>query len=280
MDSTQIFTSADGFDSIKIGELTFKLDRQPDRPLLSTSMPRFRESYTTIDEAKWSEFDQFAVFNPPCLYQIQNGCVGHGTCTAAWLCWVAAGNDPIDFSPTWNYAMTNGGRDRGAQIGDTLASMQKYGLCTAKSFPESQCYASQATKEAYTEAAQYVLDDGYLAYSWEEVGTALHLGYQVSDSVMVGNGFMSVEGTVGGYPLVPDCRGMGNHCVVSGGLIRFKGKVYRSRQTSWGPSTPFGANGRFVTTREHDESQGQGFSAVVFRTMKPVPGTVTPTLTS
>jgi hypothetical protein len=252
-------------DQITVNGQTFALDRLPDSPLLSATLPRFQDAYTSVPEAQWAESDQIAQFNPPMLYQVQNGCVGHAACTAFWVAWVASGLDPLDFSPTWIYAMTNGGRDNGAMIGDVIDALQKHGICLASTFPEDHTYAPAASSPAYAEAALYKLDDAYQIATWEELGTALHKGFQVESSVMVGRDFMNMDAD--GF--VPVDGGPGNHAVFSGGIRRFKGKVGAKTRTSWGPTAL--DHGNFFIGKDHVLAQSQ-FSGVVMRTVKPGPG--------
>jgi hypothetical protein len=267
----RLLESPEGRQAMLIDGRTYALDRRPDSHLLSATLPRFREAYPSIPEAKWPEIDLLDTFQPPLLDQIQNGCVGHGGATAFTLAWLASGQ-PVPgggFSPTWAYAMINGGRDQGASIGDLIEALTTVGLATAATFPESKyMLGGAAEKLARPEAANYRLDDAYQITTWEEKGTALAMGYPVADSIQVGNDFTNLDAE--GF--VPVDRGMGNHCTAPGGIRRFKGRVGIRHQNSW-KSLPF-----FFTDRAHVLSQGQGYSGVVFRTVKRKPGSESPTL--
>ena len=262
-----------GFTAIAFDSRLYKLDRLPDPHLLSARLPRFREAYPSIPEARWPECDLIGTFNPPMLDQLQNGCVGHGGCTAFTLAWLASGQYPPDggFSPTWAYALINGGRDQGASIGDLIDALTTVGLCSAKTFPEQKSMLGGAIEPtARAEAANYQIEDAYQITSWAEKGTALAMGYPIADSVMVGNDFANLDAN--GF--VPVDRGSGNHCCCVGGIRRFNGKLGIKTQNSWGLS--FGLNGMFYTNEQHVLSQGAGYSGVVFRTVKRLPGSAVP----
>jgi hypothetical protein len=256
-------------DAILIDGQPFALDRLPDSPMLTASLPAFREAYPSVPESKWAESDQFEVFGPPVLRQQQSGCTGHAACSAFWLAWVAAGFDPEDFSPTWVYGLINGGHDRGAMIGDVLPALQQFGICLASTFPETSCFAPPFGHPAYAEAANYRLDDGYAISTWDELGTAIHKGFQVVSSVMVGNDFTRMDGD-GFVPVDP---GPGNHACASGGVRRLHGRTGIRTLTSWGPNVM--DRGKFFISRDHVESQAY-FSGVVFRTVVPPPGFTIP----
>jgi len=272
---SQLTTRPSGHQDITFHGRTYALDRRPDSHLLRGILPRFREAYASIPEGKWEENDQIATFNPPLLNQIQNGCVGHGGSTGFTLAWLIAGlTVPAGgFSPTWAYALTNGGHDDGASIGDLIHALQNSGMATNAVFPESKYMLGGAAETAARSVAlKYLLDDAYQITSHAEKGTALSMGYSIADSVMVGNDFENLDAN--GF--VPVDRGSGNHCTAAGGLRRFKGKVGFKHQNSWGPN--FGLSGMFFTNQDHILSQGEGYSGVVFRTVKPPPGFVAPTI--
>ncbi len=253
---------------VVINGRTYGLDRKIESHPKFAALPRLRDAYE-IDESQWEENDQFAVFNPRILNQIQNGCVGHGGDTMFELGWMQSGQDlPTDgFSPTFLYAQLNGGVDQGAMIGDLIGALTGVGQVTADDFPESKYLFRDGIPPALkAEAAKYQADEMYAFSTWAELGTALSRGFGVADSVMVGRTFMNIDAN----GVVGVDRGPGNHCVCAGGLRKLSGGWQAHHQNSWGAT--FGQSGRFYTTQDHVNCQtymGQAcYSGVAIKSVK------------
>jgi hypothetical protein len=132
------------------------------------------------------------------------------------------------------------------------------GVCLESTVPEGMIYASRFPRTADAEAANYKLIDAYRVSSFEEVASAIQMGYAVADSVMVGRRFNDWDAN----GLVGVDRGPGNHCVCKGGMTKIGGTWYLCNQNSWTES--WGIKGRFLTGEAHIEAQNY-YEGVVYR---------------
>jgi hypothetical protein len=166
--------------------------------------------------------------------QRSSSCTGYSTTTAARYTWKISEGADILFSPQFIYSLICGGVDKGASIHDAMLALQRYGVCLEQTVPElpQGCYqVSQLPQQAYEEAKHYRFDV-YRASSYEELGTALHLGFLGITGVAVGNnlGQLDAEGCC---PL-PD-RVIGGHALPLIGLKHGTrtGRVLFPFENSW-----------------------------------------------
>lgn len=234
------------------------------------ALPQFKTYHAPIPQSEWVNIDLLTVHSPPILDQGQTGsCVGHGGCTAFTLAWMGQGEDLVRFSPCYLYGNINGGRDQGADIGQTIQSLQTQGICLETTVPEGMIFRKKFPGTADAEASKYKLIEAYQTSDPADVATAYQMGYSIADSVMVGRTFMNIDknGVVGVD------RGPGNHCVAGAGMKKLPDGTWAYlHQNSWG--TSFGNGGRFLTTDAHIQSQGY-YIAVIYRAVSAGPAAPT-----
>ena len=195
-------------------------------------LPKFSGTVPLIDKSQWQDIS-FADYDVPITYQRQNGCVGHGATSAFQKAWLMSGGTPHDFSPTYTYAMINGGRDQGAQITSALRSLQN-GVCLFEQCGEETYFKSKIKPEAFETAKRFRLADAYVADSPEAAGSGLQLGYILVLGVTVNAAFQAFRGT----GVCPSGMGPANHCIYADGMRLVNGvwllDVINSWSTAWG----------------------------------------------
>lgn len=208
--------------------------------------PLFSAFHAQIPRSSWEERD-YSDWYAPVLDQGQHGsCTGHGTVTAFQRKWSMAGFTRRDFSACYIYGNVNGGRDEGATITDAVHSAQTHGVCLLATVPEGMIYRREFPRDADVEAANFKLGAIFTCSDFDDVGTAVMLGYTLSYSINVGSNFnnLSAEG------VVPVTKGYGNHCVEGHGLVKLKSGQWGLRsQNSW--TEGWGLKGTFVALEGH-----------------------------
>jgi Intein splicing domain len=179
-----------------------------------------------------------------------HNCVGHGAASGLMLARAFAGMTFQHLSPCFIYAQINGGRDAGANISDSMEVLRKTGVSLETEVPEGVIYKNRIPPTAYETAKRFKAFDCYSVSTWEEIGTALQLGYVVVDSIRVGSGFNNLDSE--GVP--PVSPGMGNHCTMGGeAMKRMKNGQWKwLKRNSW---ALWGLRGKYWGVRAHIERQ-------------------------
>jgi hypothetical protein len=197
-------------------------------------IPRLMETRAPLPRSGWREIDLAAAYQPPILDQGRtNSCVGHASCTVAEVAWAQKGEPLPRFSPTFVYSQINGGRDQGAVISDAATELTTKGICLEAEYPEGVLFARQVPPGAYQTALRYRLERFHHTPSFDEIGTALSLGWPVVGGFLLGNNFMQ-PGADGLTP-VPD-RVVGGHALALLGLANRGGRWLIRFQNSWSAS--------------------------------------------
>lgn len=221
-------------------------------------LPRFAAANSVIPRQEWRDVD-LSPFLHPVWDQGQHGsCVGHGSGTAFHIAYQIAGGTvpPGGFSPTSLYALINGGRDRGAIVSDAMTALKEQGLGLMAEVPESIIYEGQIPAEAKATRARFRVLDAYHCASFDEIGSALQLGFPVSFGIMLPGRFhnLDAQGVAGlGFGQ------LGGHCMAVYGTQRLADGRWSLRvRNSWG--TRWGREGNCLLVEEHFQGNCDAFA--------------------
>lgn len=261
----QIIEHESGLDAIQIGGESFVLAclptptnvRQAFRHYQELDLPRM-----AVEPISRREFldDRFL------LNQKSHGsCVGFSSAGALMDCRALAGCTFQRLSGAYTYSFINGGRDRGASIGESLDSLSKNGTCLEATVGWDEIYRN-ATKKGDTEAQRFKIEEGYRIDSYDDALDAISKGFTIVYAVMVGSTFDRLDSE----DVVGLDRGPGNHAVRANGIyISQKWGPCLDSRNSWGQ---WGNNGWFRTSQRHwDGVQQDAFAirSVKFDPMDP-----------
>lgn len=195
-----------------------------------TALPSFAEDFKAIPRSEWVECS-LKEWGCPVLNQGKYGsCVGQGTETAFRYIWKISGQTDRDFSPTFIYGHINNNRDNGAQVSDGPTTLRLNGTCLLSQVGMDKIFKSQFPQEAFTTAKRFKLLSAYRCTNYDELCSALMLGFPVISGIAVGSNFTSIPRT--GIAPIPD-RVVGGHCMCHIGLKQIGGKWMIETQNSW-----------------------------------------------
>lgn len=185
-----------------------------------------------LPRSEWQEFDLASVYRPRQLDQGRsNSCVGHASATVAEVCWTQRGTPRVAFTPFFIYAQINRDQDQGAVISDASEAMARVGIAPAGTMPERVYFRRDIPPQVYEAAAKYRLERWHHCPTWDEIGTALSLGWPVVVGILVGNNVVRL--TDAGTVPIPDTV-VGGHAIALVGLRRVGGVHVAVMQNSWG----------------------------------------------
>lgn len=223
----------------------------PPRPNFQ-AVPRWANVMPVIPRARWKETNPDN-FGARVLDQDGHGsCVGHGSTTAYEMAWLRAGGPPVAFAACYVYGQINGGRDQGAIVGDAMRELIDKGVCTEAMVPPGKIYSRSFPAGADAEAAKYKVREAYSCATYDEICTALQMGWTVSYGIMVGNNFGDLDSN--GIAPLPRGGG-GGHCLCTYCLKNIGGKWIIWTRNSW--NTSYGQNGECGITEQHMDRPGQ-----------------------
>jgi hypothetical protein len=211
-----------------------------------------------LDPSQFQEID-LDWYNIPRLDQGQtSSCVGHGGCTGMEYCWVQSGRPLNQFNPYFLYGLINGGRDAGAMISDALRALMGNGICQKDQLPAGVMFKNRFPATAFENAKRFKLIKAYKCDTFEEICSAITLGFVVPLGIMVGNNFPNVD-NLGVAPL-PNGGG-GGHCILGMGLKKSARYGWLIKiHNSWGRS--FGINGCCYIHKGHFASMNPDAFAI------------------
>jgi hypothetical protein len=194
----------------------------------------FSAANALIPRNRWQEIDLADLAGEVWDQGPHGSCVGHGGAKAFEIAFRMAGGTVPDsgFSPTSLYALINQGRDRGAIVSDAMDALLETGICTMAECPESVIYERDIPDSANATRARFRVSDAFHCGTFDEIGSALQLGFPVAFGIPIGDGFNNPgpDGVIytGGMPL-------GGHCMCAKGTIRMSDGSWGLKvRNSWG----------------------------------------------
>lgn len=229
--------------------------------------PRLESAVELIPRSKWVEFKN-TLKSIPILDQNGHGsCVGHASASAVMKCRAKQGMTFQLLSPCFVYALGNGGRDAGMVISDAADILRQYGICLESEFPEGNIYKSQIPDQAYeTAKSRFLALDIYQCNSFDEIGTALQLGWDVVYGITVGSQFDNLDRD--GVPGFGGARGGHALADAESMIIGSKGNWLIPTRNSW--TRKWGLDGFCNLSEDHFSRSGY-IDAYAIRVMKTDP---------
>ena len=216
---------------------------KPD-PNLSMAVPAFTNKFKVLPRSQWTDNTQFHDLGKIVVRdQGEYGsCTGQGSVNAlsASKRTTAPGDDFPLLSATFIYGNINGGRDDGAQVSQAMQAIVKWGTCLDSQVPETMIYAKDFPADAYETAKRFKAFEVYRLRNFDELCTALTLGFPCASGIAVGNNFMQSRLNHDGIAPLPD-QIVGGHCLAHLGLKKISGQWVVQTVNSW--STRWGING-------------------------------------
>ena len=203
--------------------------------------PKFgARSAAPLDPSQWQEIDLQWYKNPMWNQRMTSSCTGQGTTAGMQVCYMQSGRPFIEFNPYFIYGLVNGGRDAGAMISDCLKGLMQYGTCLKDDLPPGVMFQNQFPQKAFYNAKRFRLEQAYKCDSFEEICSAISLGFVCPLGIYVDQNFSRV-GSDGVAP-VPSGAGGGGHCILGLGLKKSSRYGWLIKiQNSWGAN--FGMEG-------------------------------------
>lgn len=204
--------------------------------------PRFGSMRTAapIDPSQWQEIDLQWYNNPIWDQGMTSSCVGHGTTSGMQMCYMQSGRPLVEFNPYFVYGLVNNGRDAGAMISDALTALINHGTCPKADLQPGMMFRNQFPQKAFDDARRFKLSLAYKCGSFEDICSAISLGFVCPLGIYVDQGFsrLDSEGVAG----TPSGMQGGGHCILGMGLKKSSRYGWLIKiQNSWG--SRFGMNG-------------------------------------
>jgi hypothetical protein len=216
--------------------------------------PKFRaRAVPVVPRAQWKPIDRRWLFPAGEFILDQDGigsCVANGSAAALrkarYISGMGQGDIPL--SPGALYAQINGGSDNGAVISDALTALQQTGTCRYGLVGETPFYLNQLPAGWKDDARHFRISQAYHCQSFDEIGSALQLGFIVVYGIQVGSNFESFDR----YGVAGHSSGPGNHCMHADGMTQLAdGRWVIDNANSWGATWGPSADGRCYLCEDH-----------------------------
>lgn len=205
---------------------------------------------TLIPRSEWKPVNNRWRFDASFILD-QNGhgsCVGNGSAAALRKVRILAGQPDVKLSPACLYAQINNGVDQGAVISDALTALQQTGTCRFDLVGQDPVYLPQLPAGWEQDAQRFTIRQAYHCANYDEIGSAIQLGYVVVYGIMVGNSFTNFDK----YGVAGHARGPGNHCMHADGMTPLAdGRWALDNCNSWASSFGPWNNGRCYLDEDH-----------------------------
>jgi hypothetical protein len=209
---------------------------------------KFRDTIKVVPKKDWKVVSRQDVFDASWI-EDQNGyssCVSESTCSGVEKSIFLNTQSRVRLSRGVLYAQINGGRDQGAFITDALDRMKDTGTCLWETSGRTPFFKNQIPREAWDEAKRFTISEAYHLTSFEEMMSAIQLGYLVVFGFMVG----SATDRLDQYGVAGHVRGPGNHAVHADGCnLLPDGRWVLDMVNSW--SVRWGRQGRAYLDEKH-----------------------------
>lgn len=192
------------------------------------AVPQYAEVFPKIPRSQWPrKGGGLRRFMPFRWNQgVQGSCGGHGgtaAFTAKWNEQFHTNKPAYEFSPTFLYGMTNGGRDAGSRPEDLREALMSRGVCLRSTVGPGQIYYQNYPKKAFDEAKRFRVDQAPVLWTFEDMVSAILRGHAVFSGFFCGNNF-----TPDANGLMPEWdraqqRGwyVGGHCTAQIGEVEY-----------------------------------------------------------
>lgn len=187
-----------------------------------------------IPRDKWVDVEYPKYRQPQWILDQHNssGCVGYSEAGAHTQARDRRGMKFELLSGSFTYAHINGGQDGGAMILDAMLAGKKYGHALRSEFDYPQLFLRQIPASVKETALKRQTIAAYPVNTFDEVATALQLGFVVQAGVQVDGNFGSFDANG-----VSRARGRyANHSIYLDGMKQIDGKWVCHMPNSWGAS--------------------------------------------
>lgn len=213
------------------------------------TFPRFGSQMAApLDPSQWQEIDLQWYKNPIWDQSMTSSCVGQGTTAGMQMCYMQSGRPLNEFNPYFVYGLVNGGRDAGAMISDALKALIANGTCPKADLQPGMMFQNQFPQQAFANAKRFKLAQAYKCGSFEDICSAITLGFVCPLGIYVDQGFSRLDNE--GVSTTPSGMQGGGHCILGMGLKKSSRYGWLIKiQNSWG--TRFGMNGYAYIHKGH-----------------------------
>lgn len=192
-----------------------------------------------IPRSQWRQVDFVSGTDPKqfILDQKSTGaCVGFSGAGSLMRVRQERGRPFVRLSGACLYSQINHGVDDGANITDSMTALESQGTC-----PEADMPLPHIFKPLPTNTTWYREDAPCTLTSFDEIATAMQLGFFPQFPIYVGSTFEHFANGVAGYNR--PSSGYGNHSVYGAGLVNQNGAWFILVPNSWGAAWgPFSAS--------------------------------------
>lgn len=207
----------------------------PSPQMALAAFPKFcNMGVAPLDPSQWQEIDMSWYDNPIWDQGMSSSCVGQATTAGMETVNKQMGRPALEFNPYFVYAFINGGRDAGSMISDALKSLQANGTCLKGDMPNQVAFQNQLPAQAIQNAQRYRLAMAYHCESFEDICSALTLGFVCPLGIYVDNNFVNLDNE--GIAGLPAGGQGGGHAILGCGLKKSASHGWLIKiQNSWGP---------------------------------------------